>query len=144
MKKIIVLVAILAITTSMTNANEGIVQPLKQVSNVSSMRAQKETAFEKRLGLTPEQKQKAKSIRMNGHEKIRPIIEEIKSKKQEAKMVKMSRIAVQVQEERLTKIDQEIKKLEKKLKDLETEIEKKSKNTQNKKITNNSQNNKKK
>ena len=114
MKKIIVLVAILAITTSMTNANEGIVQPLKQVSNVSSMRAQKEAAFEKRLGLTPEQKQKAKIIRMNGHEKIRPIIEEIKSKKQEAKMVKMSRIAVQVQEERLTKIDQEIKILEKK------------------------------
>ena len=45
-------------------------------------------------------------------------MEEIKAKKQEAKMVKMSRIAVQVQEERLAAIDADLKKLEKKAHDI--------------------------
>ena len=46
------------------------------------------------------------------------VMDEIISKKQEAKMIKMSRIAVQVQEERLDKIDKELKVLEKKAHDI--------------------------
>ena len=43
-----------------------------------------------------------------------PSKEEIKAKKQEARMVKMSRIAVQMQEEKLAQIDKELAVLEKK------------------------------
>lgn len=39
---------------------------------------------------------------------MKPVLEEIKAKKQEARMVKMSRIAVQMQEEKLAQIDKEL------------------------------------
>lgn len=45
---------------------------------------------------------------------MKPVLEEIKAKKQEARMVKMSRIAVQMQEEKLAQIDKELAVLEKK------------------------------
>ena len=51
-------------------------------------------------------------------DKLKPIMEEIKSKKQEAKMIKMSRVAVQMQEEKLAVIDDELKVLEKKAHDI--------------------------
>jgi len=118
MKQILVLIAIFAISLSTVNANEGIKQPFQNQQNITAIRMQREKAFENRLGLTEEQKVKAKEIRIKGHEKIKPVIEEIKAKKQEAKMVKMSRIAVQVQEERLAEIDAELKVLEKKAHDI--------------------------
>ena len=45
---------------------------------------------------------------------MKPVIDEIKAKKQEAKMIKLSRMAVQMQEEKLAEIDKELKVLEKK------------------------------
>lgn len=77
-------------------------------------RKAREAEFEQKLGLTEAQKVKAKELRIKGREKMKPVIEEIKAKKQEAKMVKMSRIAVEFQEEKLAVIDAEIKVLEKK------------------------------
>ena len=74
--------------------------------------------FEQRLGLTELQKLKAREIRRNGHENLKPVLDEIKSKKQEAKMIKMSRMAVQMQEEKLAVIDDELKVLEKKAHDI--------------------------
>ena len=106
MKKTLVAMAILTFSLGVS-ANEAIKQPNLNRQNIAEIRIQKEQAFEKRLGLTEEQKNKAKEIRIQGHEKIKPVIEEIKAKKQEAKMVKMSRIAVQVQEERLSNIDED-------------------------------------
>ena len=56
---------------------------------------------------------KASELRKQGHEKMYPVIQQIKSKKQEAQMVKMSRIAVQEQEAKLAVIEKEIQALEK-------------------------------
>ena len=77
-------------------------------------RKAREAEFEQKLGLTEAQKLKAKELRIKGREKMKPVIDEIKSKKQEAKMVKLSRMAVQAQEEKLAEIDAELKVLEKK------------------------------
>ena len=116
MKKNIFLVAfVLLISTVTVIANEA-VSNSTAVKNKPAMVSfkEREKAFEARLKLTEEQKIKAKEIRIRGHEKIKPVIEAIATKKQEAKMVKMSRIAVEVQEERLKVIDLELKNLEKK------------------------------
>lgn len=77
-------------------------------------RKAREAAFEQKLGLTEAQKIKAKELRAQGREKMKPVMDEIRAKKQEAKMVKMSRMAVQMQEEKLAVIDKELKVLEKK------------------------------
>lgn len=121
MKKILVLIAVFTISFSTVNANEAVKLTTPTQQNIATLRMQREKAFEKRLGLSEEQKIKAKEIRIKGHEKIKPVIEQIQVKKQEAKMVKMSRIAVQVQEERLAVIDAELKVLEKKAHDIRKE-----------------------
>ena len=121
MKKILLILSILLISTSFVSAVEVKPSPELYTKKAENVRLQREQAFEKRLGLTEDQKLKAKEIRKKGHEKIKPVIEEIIAKKQEAKMVKMSRIAVQVQEERLTAIDAELKVLEKKAHDIRKE-----------------------
>ena len=116
MKKNIFLVTFIFLISSISVlATEAVTKPaLNNIKpNIVSHR-EREKAFESRLKLTEEQKIKAKEIRISGHEKIKPVIEQIISKKQEAKMVKMSRIAVEVQEERLKVIDAELKVLEKK------------------------------
>lgn len=116
MKKIFILMTIMVLASTMVYAAENNEALTRQ--KIHAMHIQKMNAFEKRLALTEEQKIQAKEIRMKGHEQLRPVIEEIKNKKQEAKMVKMSRIAVQVQEERLEAIDKELRVLEKKAHDI--------------------------
>ena len=118
MKKILILTAVLMISFLSVEANGNIKPQNLSPQKMAEIKVQREKAFEKRLGLTEEQKVKAKEIRIKGHETIKPVIEEIQAKKQEAKMVKMSRIAVQVQEERLIAIDNELKVLEKKAHDI--------------------------
>lgn len=85
----------------------------KTPEEIQSIRKSREAAFEKRLGLTEEQKIKARELRKQGHEKLKPIMDQIRDKHKEAEMVKMSRIAVQAQEEKLAVIDEELKVLEK-------------------------------
>jgi Spy/CpxP family protein refolding chaperone len=119
MKKTLAILSAILISFSSVSATEEVKKPdLSKQSVQINIKTQRENAFEKRLGLTDEQKVKAREIRIKGHEKIKPVIDEIKAKKQEAKMVKMSRIAVQVQEERLAVIDAELKVLEKKAHDI--------------------------
>ena len=65
--------------------------------------------------MTEEQKNQARELRKKGHERMQPVIQEIRSKHQEARMVKLSRIAVQEQEAKLAIIDNELKVLEKKM-----------------------------
>lgn len=114
MKKFLLTLSVFIIATNTLFAVENKTVPTKNPDKITNTKFHRENTFEKRLGLTEEQKVKAREIRIKGHEKLKPIIEEIKAKKQEAQMVKMSRIAVQVQEERLTKIDTELAVLEKK------------------------------
>ncbi len=113
MKKLLVLMFALGI--AMTNVFAA--EPPKTVdtkpANIQEMRKAREAAFEKKLGLTEEQKVQAREIRIEGHKKMKPIFDQIRAKKKEAEMVKLSRIAVQAQEEKLAVIEAEIKELEK-------------------------------
>ena len=67
--------------------------------------------FENRLKLTDEQKAQAKEIRQKGIEQMKPIMEKIKEKRMEAEAVKRSRMAVEMQQEKLAQIHKEIKAL---------------------------------
>ena len=78
----------------------------------------RQNEFEKKLGLTEEQKEKARELRMKGHDEIKPIIDQIKAKKQEANAVMRSRIAVEDQEKKLAEIKKEIQALKKEAKDI--------------------------
>ena len=119
MKRILVAIFVICLGISYAQAAEPTqVQQLEVAQKVANMKAQREAAFERRLNLTEVQKLKAREIRRTGHEKLTPIFEEIKSKKQEAEMVRRSRMAVQMQEEKLTVIDAELKVLEKKANDI--------------------------
>lgn len=72
-----------------------------------------EAAFEQKLGLTDEQKTQARELRKQGFEKMKPVMEQIKAKRQEAHAVKQSKISVEAQEEKLIVIDKELQELEK-------------------------------
>ena len=78
MKKILVLMFVAIVSLNMATATEGIKKPNNNQQNFAEVRAQRMAAFEKRLGLTEEQKIKAKQSRINGHEKMKPIIDEIR------------------------------------------------------------------
>lgn len=130
MKKLAITMSILSILCSASYAgnavNEGVknlpentpaqqkcVQKMSK-EDMLKMKKAREEAFEKKLGLTEIQKNKAREIRKKGHQQMRPIMEQIKSKKQEAEMIKRSRMAVKMQEEKLAVIDKELATLEKK------------------------------
>ena len=61
----------------------------------------RQEAFEKRLKLTDEQKAQAKELRQKSFEQMKPIMEKIKEKHQEIEAVKRSRMAVEMQQEKL-------------------------------------------
>ena len=119
MKKLLVMIFAMCMTITYANAAEQAV-PAKAEKKQEvqarhdAMRKHRENAFEQRLGLTEVQKLKAREIRISGHEKIGPVINSIRFKKQEAEMVRRSRMAVQMQEEKLAEIDKELAELEKK------------------------------
>ena len=69
--------------------------------------------FEKRLKLTDEQKAQAKVLREKSHEQMEPIFKQIRELKQEKEMVLRSRIAVEMQKEKIAVIDAKIKDLKK-------------------------------
>lgn len=71
----------------------------------------RQDAFEKRLKLTDEQKAKAKEIRQRGHEQMKPIIEKLKEKRMEIEAVKRSRMAAQMQQEKIAELQKEIRAL---------------------------------
>lgn len=117
MKKLLVLMFAFGITLAGAFAAEPATVNTKP-ANMQEMRKAREAAFEKKLGLTEVQKIQAREIRMKGHEQMRPVMEEIKAKKQEAETIKRSRMAVQMQEEKLAVIEAELQKLEKQAMDL--------------------------
>lgn len=130
MKKLAITISILSILCSASYAgnavNEGIKTPAGDAAqqqkcpqkmskeDMIKLKKAREEAFEKKLGLTEAQKKKAREIRKKGHQQMHPIMEQIKDKKQEAEMIKRSRMAVRMQEEKLAVIDKELASLEKK------------------------------
>ena len=91
------------------------VQPAKPVLTQEQIkkREMKREQFEKRLKLTEEQKVKIKELQQNGREQMKPIIEQIQAKRQEAEAVRRSRIAVEMQQEKLAEIQKDIQALKK-------------------------------
>ena len=99
MKKTLILASILVFATSMATfaSTEKTVQN-EQASNVKSEKPyckmppppkgpdfqKRHEQFEKRLNLTDEQKTKAKELREEGFEQMKPIMEKVKEKQKEA------------------------------------------------------------
>ena len=61
--------------------NEGIKNPPSK-EEIMNRRKAHEAAFEQKLGLTEAQKIKARELRIQGRQKMKPVLEEIKAKKQ--------------------------------------------------------------
>ncbi len=122
MKKLAIIMCALCVVSTAVNAadtttvnkpaNEGIKNPPCKEEIIKHRKA-REAAFEQKLGLTEAQKLKAKELRMQAHQQMKPIMDQIRDKKKEAEMVKLSRIATWAQEEKLAQIDKEIASLEK-------------------------------
>ena len=69
--------------------------------------------FEQRLNLSDKQKEKAKTIHNQGREEMKPIMIQIQQKHKEIEMVKMSRMAEKMQQEKIAQLTTEIQTLEK-------------------------------
>ncbi len=76
-------------------------------------REQMRKQFEQRLNLSEKQKEKAKIIHQQGREEMRPVIMQLKLKRQEIETVKLTRISEKMQKERIDQLNIEIKELEK-------------------------------
>jgi Spy/CpxP family protein refolding chaperone len=117
MKKFLVLLAMIGISTAGVYAGEQYPTAQENPQTFSKEQVKrpisKEAAFERRLGLTEVQKLKARQIRIQGQEKLKPVMEQIREKRQAAEAVRLSRISVQAQEEKLAEIDADLKVLEK-------------------------------
>ena len=77
-----------------------------------------EAAFEQKLELTEVQKLKARELRKSGHEKIDPVMKDIRVKKQEAEMIRNSKLTLEAKEEQLTAIDKDLAVLEKQAREI--------------------------
>ena len=128
MKKLLIMTCAMCVLAGAANANEPVNKPdfakkgpkieqgAPQRPNPEQMkqiRKAHEQAFEQKLGLTEVQKLKAKELRKSGHEKMKPVVDQIKAKKQEAEAVRNSKLTVQEQEEKLTVIDKDLAALKK-------------------------------
>lgn len=114
MKKTLILLGIILLTANFVNAAETNTQNYKHFGPPPRMseseRAQKEAEFEKRLGLTEEQKAQAKQLRQQGFEKMKPIMDEMHTKRQEINAIKNS--------ENLTQKRTELQELDKKAREI--------------------------
>ena len=120
MKRILLLTAILSLalcTPLGVNANENssaATLPHKQIQKPCQKQFHKphkcptKANFDKRLKLTDEQKAQAKEIHKKGFEEIKPIMDQIKVKKEEIEAVKRSQLAPEVQAEKIVKLRKEI------------------------------------
>lgn len=117
MKKLLILLTMISLTMSMAFAQDVVenkdTKNLPTKEQIAKQRMQKNIEFEKRLGLTDAQKVLARELRKQAHMNLHPIMMQMYTNRQTAEMVKKSRIAVQVQEERLAVLDAEYKELEK-------------------------------
>ena len=118
MKKTAILTCLICLLSSgavfaATEDRQGWQPPQPPTAEMIKERKAREAAFEQKLGLTEAQKEKAHKLRVKGHKEMRPVMEKLKAKQQEAEAVKRSRIAIRDQEARLAVLDAEIQKLQK-------------------------------
>lgn len=118
MKKTLITACALIMTTSMVFADEAKPAPVKcncqkpcncqRPPQKGPDFAKRQAEFEQRLKLTDEQKVKAKELREQGFEKIKPVMDKIKEKRAEIETVKLSRMSVQAQNEKIEQLKKEI------------------------------------
>lgn len=131
MKKTLILASILAFAaTTQVFAAEQAAVPTKAPDTVEAKPAPQcqkppkrhdgpdKAKFEKRLKLTEQQKEQAKQIRVKGHEEMKPVMEKIKALKQEEDAVRRSRLAPQMQEEKIKEIRGQLRELHKQAREL--------------------------
>ncbi|MCQ2743294.1 MAG: Spy/CpxP family protein refolding chaperone [bacterium] len=121
MKKLLILTLAICLSAFSVNANEvnqqkGIPSNAPKMTDVE--KAKKESPFDQKLGLTDEQKQQAKELRVKSFEKIKPIMTQLKAKEQEVRMIKNSKLAPQAQQEKLNTLYADIKVLRKEAHDI--------------------------
>ena len=122
MKKVLLIAGLLIFSQVYVQAETVVNKEVKvEQQQAATLKQHRENPFETRLGLTEEQKIKAREIRYKGHDKLFPVVQQIRMFKMEAQMVKNSRIAVEVQEERLAMIEKELKRLEKEAHEIKKE-----------------------
>jgi len=110
MKKLFsLLIATIIIITGLT-AQQVIAQQMIPDRNMHRQQMKKE--FEQRLNLTEKQKQKAKEIHQEGRRAIEPVMIQIEVKRQEINTVKLSKISDKAQQEKIDRLNNEIKELE--------------------------------
>ena len=83
----------------------------KHKQKMKEMHEARKKEFESRLKFTEEQKQKAKEIRMKGHKKIKPIFEEIKTKKGELFELKKKENPSLIEQAKIRQLENEVKAL---------------------------------
>lgn len=75
--------------------------------------------IEQKLKLTPEQKAKAKSLRMEAREQMRPIMEAIKTKNEQKEIIKHNRsLTAAAQCEQVEKLNNQINELKRQARDI--------------------------
>jgi len=113
MKKTIILLSILfiamntSIAANIQNPNND--RPIPPPRLTKEEMAKREAAFEQRLGLTEKQKQQAKELRIKGHEQMKPIMDNLITKKHEIHKLKQTNTDA----EKLNQLNTEIQDLEK-------------------------------
>ncbi len=90
----------------------------KHKQKMKEMHEARKKEFETRLNLTEEQKQKAKEIRMKGHEQIKPIFEEMKIKKHQLMEFKQKEKNTLIEKAKIRQLENELKVLKEKAKSI--------------------------
>ena len=83
-------------------------------AKMEEQRKAHEREFEQKLGLTEAQKVQARELRQQGFAKMKPVMDELHLKKQEAAKVKNSSLSNEEKEQKLTVLDKDIQELRKK------------------------------
>lgn len=124
MRKILVLLFAVFLSSTLAQARipeDNMKCPPMPPRMTEQERMQREKAFEQRLGLTEEQIQKSKELRFEGREKIKPVIDKIKSREQEVEMVKKSNLSEEEQTAKLNSLNSDLRALHKQAHDIRVE-----------------------
>lgn len=117
MKKSLILAAIATMILSQSISyatTTGTVEPTKNANAEQTKVCPKKppkTNLDDRLNLTKEQRQKAHDLRMQGHKKIKPTMEKMKTKKEEIKKIKSSNISEEKKQKQIEPLKNDLRKL---------------------------------
>ncbi|MCQ2789088.1 MAG: Spy/CpxP family protein refolding chaperone [bacterium] len=121
MKKILFVICLLFATSSVSFAATQAPAKPENVPPVKQQNFKKPAqrpSLDKVLNLTEEQKVKAKEIRMQGHKEMKPLIDELRSKQEQKRMLMQNKNAGVKEVQKLEKINKEIVNLKKQIREI--------------------------